>query len=81
MNISCMSQYTTTIIIVLAGGLSTIILLIAVVITTICICVGCTKMPQRGESDIYYDTVNIGHPPPILKTKLNIAYRQPKKLK
>ena len=77
-----MSQYTTTIIIALASGLSIIfVLLIAVVITAICIFVRNKKKPQMEESDVYYDTVNIGHQPPILETKLNIAYHQPKKLK
>ena len=79
MNISRMSQFTTTIIIAIAGGLSTIsVLLITVVITAIYVCIRRKKKPQRGESDVYYESINIGHQPRILETKLNVAYRQPK---
>ena len=81
-NESFMYEYNYTIIIALAGGLSTIfVLLIAVVITAICISIRSKKKPQSEESDVYYDTINVGHQPPILETKLNIAYCQPKKLK
>ena len=80
MNNSCMSRYITTIMIAIAGGLSiVIVLLITVIITVICVCIRRKRKPQRGESDVYYDTVKIGHQPPILETKLNVAYRQPKK--
>ena len=80
-NISCMCHYESTIIISLAGGLSILfIILIAVVITAICISVRSKKKPQR-ESDVYYDTINVGHQPPVIETELNIAYGHPKKLK
>ena len=80
-NISCMCHYETTIIIAFGSGLSILfIILIAVVLTAIFIFVGSKKKPQR-ESDVYYDTVNIGHQPPVIETELNIAYGHPKKLK
>ena len=81
-NISCTCHHETTAILSLAGGLSILfILLIAVVNTTIiCNFVRSKKKPQR-ESDVYYDTINTAHPPPIIDTELNIAYGNPKKLK
>ena len=73
-------HHETTIIISLAGGLSILfILLIAVIITAICIFIRSKKKPQRESND--YDTINIGHPPPVIETELNIAYGQPKMLK
>lgn len=65
--------------IAIAGGLSIVIVLLITVITAICVCIRRKRKPPRGESDVYYDTVSIGHQPPILETKLNVAYRQPKK--
>ena len=79
-NISCLCHHETIINISLAGGLSIwFILLIAVVITAICIFVRSKKKPQGESND--YDTINIGHPPPVIETELNIAYGQPKMLK
>lgn len=79
-----MSQYSTTIIIASASGLSTLFVLLIVVFTTaIGICIRSKRKPQT-ESDVYYDTINIGHhstPPPIVETEMNVAYRHPKKLK
>jgi hypothetical protein len=67
------------IIIALAGGLSILfVLLIAVVVIAICIFVRRKKKPQR-EPDRLYDTIDIGHPPPVVETELNIAYRHPEK--
>ena len=80
-NVSCIYHQETTIIISLAAGLSILfILLIAVVITAICIFVRSKKKPQK-ESNDYYDTINVVHPPPVIETELNIAYGQPKMLK
>ena len=80
-NITCMCQYETTIIIAFCSGLSILfIILIAVIITAICVFVGSKKKPKR-ESDVYYDTINIGHQPPVIETELNVAYGHPKKLK
>ena len=79
-DISCTSQHTT-LITALAGGLSSLsFLLIAVIATAIiCICIRSKKKPER-ETDVYYDTINIGQPP-VFETKLNVAYHHPKKLK
>ena len=80
-NISCTCHYETTIIIAFGSGLSILfIILIAVIITAICIFVGSKKKPQQ-ESDDYYETINIGHQPPVIETELNVAYRHSKKQK
>ena len=82
-----MSQYTTTIIIAVASGLSTLfIVLIAVFITAIGIFIRRRKKKPhvQTESDVYYDTINIGHHPtrlPVVETEINVAYHHPKKLK
>ena len=69
------------IIIALGSGLLILfILLIVVIIIAIFIFVGSKKKPQR-EPDVYYDTINTAHPPPVIDTELNIAYGNPKKLK
>jgi hypothetical protein len=71
---------TNIIIIALAGGLSILFVLLMAVI--ICIFVRSKKKPQRESDhviDRLYDTINIGHPPPVNETELNIAYRHPKK--
>jgi hypothetical protein len=61
-------------IIAIAGGLSIIfVMLIAVFITAI---VRSKKKPRR-EPAVYYDTINIAHPPPVIENKLNIAYGLP----
>ena len=79
-DVSCLCHHKTTIIISLAGGLSILfILLIAFVITAICIFARSKKKPQRESND--YDTINVGHSPPVIETELNIAYGQPKMLK
>ena len=79
-----MSQYTTTIIIAFASGLSSLFIVLTAIFTTaIGIFIRRKKKPH-SESDVYYDTIDIGHhptPPPIVETKLNVAYRHPKKLK
>ena len=79
-----MSQYATTIIIAVASGLWTLfVVLIAVFITAIGIFIRRKKKPQT-ESDVYYDTINIGyHPtrPSVVETEINVAYHHPKKLK
>ena len=80
-NISCTCHYETAIIIALGTGLLILfVLLIVVIIIAIFIFVGSKKKPQR-ESDVYYDTINTAHPPPVIDTELNIAYGHPKKLK
>ena len=77
-NISCTYHCETTMIIALGSGLSILfILLIVVIIIAIFIFVGSKKKPPR-ESDVYYDTINTAHPPPIIETELNIAYGNPK---
>ena len=73
--------YETAIIIALGSGLSILfVLLIVVIIIAIFIFVGSKKKSQR-ESDVYYDTINTAHPPPIIDLELNIAYDHPKRLK
>ena len=81
-DISCMSQHTTTLITALAGGLSSLcFLLIAITATAIvCICVLRSKKKPERETDVCYDTINIGQHP-VFETKLNVAYHHPKKLK
>ena len=80
-NISCTCHYETAIIIALGSGLSILfILLIVIIIIAIFIFIGSKKKPQR-ETDVYYDTINTAHPPPVIDTELNIAYDHPKKLK
>ena len=73
-----MSQFTISIIIALACGLLILlVLLIAVVITALFI--RRKKKPQRESDDNYENiNINIGHPPPVIETELNVAYRQPK---
>ena len=83
-NMLCTCHYETTIIIALGCGLS-ILFVLLIVVTMIAIkfyilFIGSKKKPQR-ESDVYYDTINTAHPPPIIDTELNIAYGHPKKLK
>ena len=79
-NISCTCHYETTIIIALGSGLSILfVLLIVVIMIATFICVGSKKKPQR-EPDVYYDTINTAHPPPVIDTELNIAYGHPKEL-
>ena len=77
-NILCMSQVTISIIIALACGLSILFALLIVIV--IAIFVRRKRKPQR-ESDDNYEavTINIGHPPPVIETELNVAYCQPKK--
>ena len=77
-----MSQHTTTLITALAGGLSSLcFLLIAITATAIgCICVLRSKKKPERETEVCYDTINIGQPP-VFETKLNVAYHHPKKLK
>ena len=72
-----MSQFTISLIIALACGLSILLVLLIAVITAIFI--RSKKKPQR-ESDGNYEAIriNIGHPPPVIETELNVAYRQPK---
>ena len=81
-DISCMSQRTTTLITALAGGLSSLFFLLIAIIATaiVCICVLRSKKKPERETDVYYDTINIGQPP-VFETKLNVAYHHPKKLK
>ena len=70
-NILCMSQATISIIIVLACGLSILFALLIIII--IAIFIRRKKKPQR-ESDNNYEaiTINIGHPPPVIETELNL---------
>ena len=78
-NITCMSQYTTTVIIVFGCGLSILfVLLIVVFAAAICIFIRSKKKPQRES--VYYDTIH-HTPTQVVETKLNVAYRHPKKLK
>ena len=72
------TNITIFIIIALACGLLILFALLIVIIITIF--VRRKKKPQR-ESDDNYEaiTINIGHPPQVIETELNVAYCQPKK--
>ena len=65
--------------IVFASVLSILLVLFLVAITTVITLTVCIrrKMQAQTASDVYYDTINIGHhsnPPPIIETEVNVAY-------
>ena len=67
-------QCTATII---STGVLAILLAVCVVVFTTLVIVVIIREKRRSKSDVYYDTVNIGHhskPSTAIETELNVAY-------
>ena len=79
-SMSC--QCTTSIIFAIVLPVLLALLLIAFTTVIIIVFVRSKKQAHmQTETDVYYDTINIGHhsaPPPVIKTEVNIAYDHPK---
>ena len=66
----------TTSIIVLSALLTLLLVAFTTVIIIAMIFVRSKKQAQT-ETDVYYDTINIGHrssPPKVIETEVNVAY-------
>ena len=73
-NMPC--QCTTTV--VIASVLLILLALVVVIFTTVIVvvCIRSKKQVPK-ESDVYYDTINIGHhseQPSVIETEVNVAY-------
>ena len=69
----CQTECTCTTSNVIAGVLS-ILLSVGIVVFTTVIVIICVRSKKEAQTDVHYDTINVGHRSTPIETDINVAY-------
>ena len=70
----CQTECTCTTSNVIAGVLSILLFVGIVVFTTVIIICVRSRSKKEAQTDVHYDTINVGHRSTPIETDINVAY-------